>query len=160
MRTKTEIQTALDELAVLYGERDSIEAKRERKLKKHRAAFEQAAQPINDKIQTELAPVNQRIYALESDVRAAILTAKKPDGEFKFRAIESSDVKAEVVRTAGQREVAAETFFNSVPALQRHGESFWACFKVQIAKAEKFLGEKLDEIAEIKESFRVDIKRN
>lgn len=159
MATKTEIKTALDELAVLYTEREQIEMRRERQLKRHREKFEKAVQPINEKIQAKLSPVNQRIYALEKDVEAGLITSTKADGSFKFQQIESSGIHAEIIQTASRREVSAEKFFSEVPALQRNGESFWSCLSVQIAKAEKFLGEKLNDIADIKQNFKVAIKR-
>lgn len=155
---KQQVTDALNELEVLQAERESLMAKQEKAVAKYRAEFEKAVQPINEKFQERLSPVNQRIYALEKDIEAAMLNYTDADGNPKMQTVKSEQLVAEVIQSAARREVDSEEFFNFVPALQRRGAGFWNCFSVQIGKAEKFLGEKINEIARVKSSFKVVIK--
>lgn len=155
---KQQVTDALNELAVLNVERESLAAKQEKAMVKHRAEFERATTPILEKYNEKLAPVNQRIAALTKEVEAALLNNTNADGAPKLKSVATDALCAEVVQSAARREVAAESFFNFVPSVQRSGESFWSCLSVQIGKAEKFLGEKINEIASVKPSFKVVIR--
>lgn len=155
---KKQIIDCLNELEVLQAERDSLAAKQEKAIAKYRAEFEKATTPILEKYNEKLAPVNQRIAALNKEVEAQMLMNADADGNPKLKVVSSAALTAEVVQSAARREVSAEVFFDAVPALKRHGESFWQCLSVQIGKAEKFLGASINEIANVKNSFKVVIR--
>lgn len=155
---KQQIVDALNELAVMQTERDSLAAKQEKQVAKFRAEFERATTPILEKYNERLAPVNQRIAALTKEVEAAMLNNLDATGKPRLAKVTSESLQAEILQSAARREVDAEKFFNEVPVLQRHGAQFWNCLSVQIGKAEKFLGEKINDIASVKESFKVVIR--
>lgn len=155
---KQKVIDALTELEILQAERDSLETKRERATRKFREEFEAATAPVNQKFDSQILPVQERIAALTKEIEAAMLMNLDADGNPKLTKAASENLQAEVVQSAARREVEAEAFFNFVPALQRRGSSFWNCFSVQIAKAEKFLGEKINEIATLKKNFKVVIR--
>jgi len=155
---KQQIIDSLTELAVLQDERDFLVLKQEKQIAKYRAEFEQATTPIFEKTNKKLAPVNQRISALQKEVEAAMLNNLDGNGRPKLKVVSTDALTAEVVQSASRREIDAETFFAEVPSLKRRGSSFWECFAVQIGKAEKFLGERINEISKVKTSLKVVIK--
>lgn len=155
---KQQIIDSLTELAVMRSERESLVAKQEKAVAKYRAEFERATTPILEKYNGRLAPVSQRIAALEKEVEAALLNNLDADGNPKLKVVSTNFLVAEVVQSAARREIDAEKFFNEVPALQRNGSAFWDCLSVQIGNAAKFLGERINEIAKVKPSFKVVIK--
>jgi hypothetical protein len=158
MSVKQNIAAALKELEVLRQSERKIKARFEREMKPHQTAFDEATAEIRQKFAGQMSPVAERVAALEKEIHAQMLCHLDAGGEPKLKLVKSENLTAEVVQTAARREVDAETFFNFVPAIHRRGESFWSCLSVQIGKADKFLGEKINQIASIKNSYKVVIK--
>lgn len=158
MTTKQNVAAALAELEQLYKTRDKYLAQEHKALEPHREQYEANVSEIRERFDSKLTPTMSRIDALEKEVSVQMLTNVNADGRPKLNKVASENLQAEVVQSAARREVDAEAFFDFVPALQRRGAAFWNCFAVQIGKAEKFLGERINDIAVVKQNFKVVIR--
>ena len=159
MRRNTEkkIAKGLKQWAQLRSKKERIEAERDQKLTPIKAQFERRCAPINSAANKKLEPLAQQMAEIEREITNAFLTEIEELGNTNFRHVDTATAVAEVVART-ERELDAQTFFESVPPSKRN-DAFWSCLKTLIGKAEKFLGAaRLDELAHAKERLSVSIK--
>jgi len=139
--------------AELQAEQARIESRRERLIAPHRQAFDEATAPINSKFDKQLSPVREQSAQLEAQINEAVKYHFERDRTSGFYANEAEAV----VITTSVREIDARVFYNNTPEDER-SSAFWSCLKVQIGKAEKFLGDAINRLAEQKTTYKVSIR--
>jgi hypothetical protein len=153
--TEKEIAAKLKEWAKLRAKKERIEADRDQAIEPLRARFERRCAPILEKARLKLDPIEPDLISLQEEITALMLRGIAEDGELKLTRVATATAVAEVV-THAQREINPKSFFESIPPSQR-GQAFWSCLKVLIGNAEKFLGDRLKDLAHAKETHRVTI---
>lgn len=123
--------------------------------------FEKKCKPFIEEANQKLQPLNERLALLSAEIEkefrkgidedaGSIALAQVLVGKSNLSAI------AEILKEDGDRVIDAQKFFDSVKAVDRTA-GFWGCLKVQIGKAEKFLGDKINELAKKPKVFRFKI---
>lgn len=101
--------------------------------------LEKKSAPIRKKHEAKIQKLRDEQAAIETEVVGWLNRAGRPlalEGELAIAAVESK---------VGSRVIDPQKFFDLVKA---KGSEFWACFRVEIAKAERFLGKtKVDEVS-------------
>jgi hypothetical protein len=152
--TEKQIVILLKRWSSLRGKKERIEAERDQAIQPIRARFEQRCAPILDKAQVKLDPLLQEISDLQRQIEQKMLEGFNEDG-LKVRRIDAATCFVEVV-TKSQREIDPKEFFEAIPQFER-GQAFWACLKILIGNAEKFLGNRINELAHARQSHSVSI---
>ena len=123
----------------------------------HEEKYLQAIKPLQDKFEPKLSKARAEIAALEKAISEQLLSNQDRDGEPKLREVTAGGLTAEVT-VSSRRMVKAHDFFKLVPSNQRDFK-FYNCLSVLIGKAEKLLGDRISEIAELKNSWKVKISK-
>ena len=144
MSIKTQ-KAAMEALALwAEGEKalDKLRAKRERDLAPLMEAHNEACRPIEERFAKKAEPLMETQAELEGDI-IEFLTAKDRDQTLTANGA-IAEQKTET--KTGRRVIEPQKFFDAVKA---KGAEFWSCLKVEIAKAEKFMGKiEVDKIAD------------
>jgi len=156
--TQKSIATALLQWSKLQAKRERIEAERDQIIAPIRTRFEQRCAPIHNRANLKLEPLQQQISQLETDITAAMMAGISENGDIKINRVSIATSIVEVA-TRSEREIDAKAFFDAVPESQRSA-AFWSCFKTLVAKAEKFLGSRINDLAHAKRSHKVQFSRN
>ena len=154
--TQRSITKALRRWKKLREERARIEAGRDQQLATLRTRFEQRCAPILASAAEELAPIQSEITTLEEQITAAMKAGILQNGDVKINRVSIATAVVEVVTTS-EREIDTRKFFDAVPPSER-GDAFWSCLKTYVGKAEKFLGERVNEFAHAKRRHSVVIR--
>lgn len=153
---KNTVKQLLDEWAKLSAKARRIETERDRKLQPLREEYEKATEPITNEAAQKLQPLREQINEIETEITRLMKAMTGPDGEIPVSQVSTEGALAEIT-ASHQREIEPEMFFQETPPAKRN-PAFWSCVKIQIGKAEKFLGSRIDELAEIKRNFKVSIR--
>jgi hypothetical protein len=153
--TQKGIARALRRWATLRAERERIEAERDQTIEPIRARFERQIAPAVARAEEQLTPLRDELSKLEKEITEA-MKANIVGGEVRLPRVSTSVAVAEVV-TRSEREIDAREFFESVPVAKR-GDAFYSCLKIQIGKAEKFLGERITDLAHFKRTHTITVR--
>ncbi len=153
--TKPQIASLLADWASLRARQQRIEAAREKQIAEHRTAFEQACAPAHSEANRKLTPIQEQLNEIENQITTAMKASIDAAGKIGIPYVTVDNATAEVV-SAAQREIKPEIFFEETPPEKRTAV-FWECVKIQIGKAEKFLGSRIDELAALKRTYNVKI---
>lgn len=153
--TEKRIKSLLAKWAPLEQERLAICAKRDTAVKKLREQFDADCAPHNTRANEKLAPVNEKIAPIKSEIEKLLLAAVDEDNIALLKTVESREARAETL-TKTERHIEPRDLLEAVPEADRT-PSFWGCLNVLIGKTEKFLGEKIDDLAKPERKHRVTI---
>lgn len=143
--TKAQVLELLDEFAAVETRLLKLEAKRNEDLAPLAEAYAEACEPILKKFEKasgkladkRASVVNQINSYLDAAGRDQVITGGRAYAERK------SETKI------GRRTIEPQKFFDTVA---QKGKEFWACLRVEILRAEKFMGKTaIDEMSERQE---------
>lgn len=159
--SKTAIELSLTEWLSLKIKAMKIATECATNTEPFKQTFEKKCKPFVEIANQKLQPINERLALLSAEIEkefrkgvdedaGSIALAQVLVGKGNLSAI------AEILKEDGDRVIDAQKFFDAVKAMERT-PGFWACLKVQIGKAEKFLGDKINELAKKPKVFRFKI---
>jgi hypothetical protein len=159
--SKIAIELSLTEWLSLKMKAMKISAQCAADTQPFKETFEKKCKPFVEEANQKLQPINERLALLSSEIEkefrkgvdedaGSVALAQVLIGKGNLSAI------AEILKEDGDRVIDAQKFFEVVKQVDRT-PSFWACLKVQIGKAEKFLGDKINELAKKPKVFRFKI---
>ncbi|HYE76179.1 MAG TPA: hypothetical protein VEF04_22730 [Blastocatellia bacterium] len=154
-RQQQEIQTAINEWAEAKRAYEELLAEREAELKPIVDRYERKMAPIRESYAEQITPLMEKMDEKKRLVESLLLSNLNEDGSVGVMEIVSDGGKAQV-HTTSQRTIEPSAFFELTPAPARDA-SFWNCLTVGIAKAEKFLGSRIDQIAKKKFFHKVEL---
>lgn len=153
--SKTKLKVLLDEWEEAKRAEATLIAECEAAIAPIRERFEKKCAPIREQYTEALLSWQQRASEIEATISENLLSNLNEDGSVAVTEIIADGAKAQVM-TTGKREIEPSRFFDTTPEPARD-KSFWGCVQIGIAKAEKFLGSRIDAIAEKKLLHRVQI---
>ncbi len=153
--TRKSIAEKLNEWSMLNAKLSKLKQAQLKDLQPLKEEYDARCTPIIEKHQSKISPVMAEMNAIEDEISKALLSVVDDEGVPKMRLVEG-DTASAAVSINSVRECDAKVFFDSVSQSAKD-KKFWDCFKVQIGKAEKFLGDKLNEISKLKQTFKVTI---
>ncbi len=127
--------------------------------------FEKKCKPFLEDANEKLKPINERLALLSAEIEKELRKGVDEDaGTVVLSQVlvglskANLSAIAEITKEEGDRIIDAQKFFDSVKAIDRDA-GFWDCLKVQIGKAEKFLGDKINKLAKkpIVYKFKISI---
>lgn len=159
--SKTAIELSLTEWLRLKMKAMKIGTKLAADIQPFKEAFERKSKSFIEQANTELRPINERMALLVAEIEkemrkgvdedaGTIALAQVLVGKGNLSAI------AEILKEDGDRVIDAHKFFDAVKPVDRSA-GFWECLKVQIGKAEKFLGSRIDELAKKPAVFKFKV---
>lgn len=154
--TQKSITKALRLWAKLRGQRAEVEAERDQLLAPIRARFEQDSAPILQRFDPQISTLSSQISELEAGITKAMLAGTDERGEVKITRVDVACAVVEIV-TRPEREIDTKAFFEAVPPHER-GDVFWMCLKTLVGKAEKFLGDRVNEYCHAKYRHTVSLR--
>jgi hypothetical protein len=153
--SKAKLKEQLDEWAEAKRAEEQLIAECEAEIAPIRERFEKKCAPIREQYTAAILSWQQRASEIETAISENLLSNLNEDGSVAITEIIADGAKAQVM-TTGKREIEPSAFFDTTPEPARD-KSFWGCVQIGIAKAEKFLGSRIDAIAQKKFSHRVQI---
>jgi hypothetical protein len=137
-----------------------IEAQRDADLAPLTAAYEKKCAAIHEAANEALRPLQARMGQFGAEISRQMNLGIDVDARtVALSQVVSGKAVAEVQTKEGNREIGPVKFFDHTPAAQRDAR-FWECVKIQIGKAEKFLGKTIDALATRPWTASVVIKLN
>ena len=135
---KSQLTAKLEEWQQLKRREQRIHAEADGQLDDLVVTFERKAAPINLDRERKLVAVIDQMTAIENQLRDEMLRQIKPDGTIGIPQLETTLALAQV-HASSKREIDPAAFIRATPPQRRNDPAFFACFTVQIGKAEKFL---------------------
>lgn len=164
---KAAIETALDEWTRLTVKALRITVQRDADLKPLRERFDKQCAPILNEATAKLQPLSERRTQLAAEIEKQLKLGIDVDKETVALPQVTVDAQVNSTRSVvgiaevqigdGDRTIAPEKFFDQTPAAKRDNK-FWECLKVQIGKAEKYLGNAIDALAKKPKTFKVVLR--
>jgi CHAT domain-containing protein len=149
------VKEGLAQLARAQRSEARLQTQLDNAVAPHEKLYLKEIKPFQEKFEPKLSKVRDRIAALEKEISAQVLEIA--EGEVIVPRVEANGIIAEA-NAVTRRTVKAYDFFQLVPSNQRDVK-FYGCLNVLIGKASKLVGDKLNEIASSKKSWKVKIYR-
>lgn len=163
---KAAISAALEEWARLTAKVAKIESDRDAQLSPITTRYENQCAPIRNAATEKLNPLIERRAQLAAEINKqlelgidrekSIVLLPQVSVEAQLSARKTVVAVAEVQVGEGNREIDPQKLFDQVPPAKRDA-GFWQCLKVQIGKAEKYLGAAIDTLAKKPKTYNIKI---
>ncbi len=161
--SKKAVELALTEWFALNVKATRITAKRDAEIQPLKDSYEKKCAPILEEAKQKLSPLQERMKFLEKEITKTLESGidKETETVALSQVVVSSETSpliaiAEVLVDEGDRSIDPQEFFKTTAPAKRDAK-FWGCVKVLVQKAEKFLGEKINEIAKRPKVFKVKV---
>jgi hypothetical protein len=152
-----ELTATINEIAAMHAEALTpiTEAYQQKQAKLQERMLKEMREARADRAD-ELDAALERRSEIEAEIRKE-LELGISGNEVAVCVIEHAGAKAAVEQTKQEATLEPRALLEAVPKAEQD-EAFFACLKVQIQAARKYLGKKFEELSNVKKHFAVTVK--